>query len=103
MAAAPRSGRAHERLDVAAEQEPRAPSVHQSGKATAVFGQLRSRWFTLVLRGEKHLVMKAGTTIELLTRRGQLPLEQVSCYLCGRTDGPVLVDDPPFKVLHCAG
>jgi SAM-dependent methyltransferase len=47
--------------------------------------------------------MKAGATIELLGRRGDLPLEDVPCYLCGRTDGAVLVDDPPFKVRYCAG
>src|SRR5262249_42642131 len=32
-----------------------------------------------------------------------LPLEHVACHLCGRSDGAVLVDDPPFKVRLCAG
>jgi len=47
--------------------------------------------------------VKPGTSIELLNKRGDLPLEDVACYLCGRRDGAVLVDDPPFKVLYCAG
>src|SRR5262245_61996427 len=47
--------------------------------------------------------MKPGSSIELLKVRGDLPLEDVPCYLCGRKDGEVLVDDPPFKVLYCAG
>jgi SAM-dependent methyltransferase len=45
----------------------------------------------------------AESTLELFRRRGELPLEAVPCYLCGRTDGPVLVDDPPFQVRSCAG
>jgi 2-polyprenyl-3-methyl-5-hydroxy-6-metoxy-1,4-benzoquinol methylase len=45
----------------------------------------------------------AESTLELFRRRGELPLESVPCYLCGRTDGPVLVNDPPFQVRSCAG
>ena len=32
-----------------------------------------------------------------------LPLEEVACYLCGGSAGPILVDDPPFKVRLCSG
>lgn len=46
---------------------------------------------------------KAASTLEVFRRRGDLPLESVACYLCGRKDGRVLVDDPPFQVLCCAG
>ena len=45
----------------------------------------------------------AVRTYELLTRRGLDVLETVPCHLCGRTDGDVLVDDPPFVVRLCAG
>jgi SAM-dependent methyltransferase len=40
---------------------------------------------------------------ELVRRVGDLPLEEVACYLCGETHGRVLVDDPPFRVLLCQG
>lgn len=40
---------------------------------------------------------------DLTQRTAGLPLEEVSCYLCGRTDGDILVDDPPFVVRLCAG
>lgn len=42
-------------------------------------------------------------TFELLARRGLDLLESPPCHLCGREDGRVLVDDPPFKVRLCAG
>jgi SAM-dependent methyltransferase len=45
----------------------------------------------------------AARTYDLLQRRGLDFLETTSCHLCGRTDGDVLVDDPPFRVLRCAG
>jgi len=32
-----------------------------------------------------------------------IPVEEVPCYLCGSREGKVLVDDPPFKVIECAG
>lgn len=38
----------------------------------------------------------------LLDRLAGLPLESVSCYLCGSDEGKILVDDPPFRVLRCA-
>lgn len=34
---------------------------------------------------------------------GGLPLADVPCYLCGRKDGAVVVDEPPFRVMKCAG
>ncbi len=40
-------------------------------------------------------------TRELSERRGGLPLEEVSCYLCGEAPKSLLVDDPPFKVWLC--
>jgi 2-polyprenyl-3-methyl-5-hydroxy-6-metoxy-1,4-benzoquinol methylase len=30
-----------------------------------------------------------------------LPLESVNCYLCGASEGRILVDDPPFQVKEC--
>ncbi len=39
---------------------------------------------------------------EQASRASDLPLEEVPCYLCGGTDGQVLVDDPPFVVRLCA-
>lgn len=45
----------------------------------------------------------ASVTQQLTRQRGDLPLEEVACYLCGRDDGEVLVDDPPFIVRLCAG
>jgi hypothetical protein len=35
-------------------------------------------------------------------RRGDLPLEAVACYLCGSSEGRVLVEDPPFRVIQCS-
>ena len=40
---------------------------------------------------------------DLTQRAADLPLEEVPCYLCGRIDGEVLVEDPPFIVKLCAG
>lgn len=42
-------------------------------------------------------------TGHMVDRLGDLPLENVACYLCGRQDGTVLVEDPPFRVRRCAG
>ena len=40
---------------------------------------------------------------QLAENLGRLPLEEVPCYLCGETEGRILVDDPPFKVRLCSG
>lgn len=32
---------------------------------------------------------------------GDLPLEDVPCYLCRSKNGSEIVDDPPFKVMRC--
>ncbi len=42
-------------------------------------------------------------TQDVLARLNGVPLEEVACYLCGRTDGPVLMADDPFFVRRCAG
>ncbi|HYC77834.1 MAG TPA: class I SAM-dependent methyltransferase [Planctomycetota bacterium] len=42
-------------------------------------------------------------TYDLLARRGLDVLETTPCLLCGRVDGETLVDDPPFRVILCAG
>jgi len=43
----------------------------------------------------------SSRTRDLVERLGDLPLEHVSCYLCGSDDAKVLVEDPPFRVLRC--
>ena len=45
----------------------------------------------------------APGTQRVQTRFDDLPLETVSCYVCGESAGKTLVDDPPFKVLLCSG
>ena len=45
----------------------------------------------------------ASRTSELASRFEGVPLESVPCYLCGETEGRLLVNDPPFKVLLCGG
>jgi 2-polyprenyl-3-methyl-5-hydroxy-6-metoxy-1,4-benzoquinol methylase len=58
---------------------------------------------TVVTERPADAAAESATTLSLLARRGLDLLESPPCHLCGREDGPILVDDPPFKVRLCAG
>lgn len=56
-----------------------------------------------VQTGSNRLPAPAGGNAPGSAAGAGLPLETVACYICGRTDGAVLLHDPPFRVLRCAG
>lgn len=45
---------------------------------------------------------QALTTASLAFGEEELPLAHVDCYLCGSSDGAVLLEDPPFTVKKCS-